>query len=139
MEFTQTQPGSQDRKGIGEEEDPHTGDGMQWTLSRDLNSSISVNVSPHNPNYNEGASAFHWRQEAPFFYHNSSFINPQALITQTAPPFLAAQSHVSDHRQYYTDSQVNGVQTNYVIERDSVPDIARADQDTDDPKFVTVN
>jgi hypothetical protein len=124
------------------------GDGMVWTSAQDLSASGNHNVPTHIPTYNDQVNAFFWhqqqhhqqqQQQAQLFGQNLNFVDPRVLITQTAPPFRADQSHVSDHRQYHTDSHVNEVQASHNNGFGSIAGIARAQQNTGDTKFLMVS
>lgn len=83
------------------------GESTEWTTSHDLGGISEFSISPQHLNFTPNDDRY-FQQQASFSNGNPSALNPQDLITQTAPPFLARKSSVSGHRQYHTDSRVLG-------------------------------
>jgi hypothetical protein len=137
MAFPPTQQCGHDWQVSGTE-DAYAGESMQWIPGLNHSPSDNLSMSPHNGDTRRVNPLF-WQQDPPFPSILPCFNTPQTLVTQTAPPFRASQSHVSDHRQYHTDSQANGLQTSFISGLGSVPGEVRASQDTVNPEFLTKN
>jgi hypothetical protein len=130
MAFTPMQLGGQDLQS-----NPRSEDGMHLAPSLHHNFSNGRSVQPHNGNDNQRLDQL----LLPWFLQQPAFIDPGRQVTQTAPPFRAAQSHVSSYRLYHTDSRVNEEQTSSVHGFNSVSGTARAGQEPVNPEFLMVN
>jgi serine/threonine protein kinase len=113
-------------------------DGTQWIPGLFHNPSNNLSASPHDGN-TIGENQLLWQQNPPLSSGQPFFNIPQTLRTQTAPPFQAVQPHVYNHRQYHTDSQVNGLQTNSTSGLGSFPAEVRPDQHIINPEFPMGN
>jgi len=132
MAFTPTQLGGQDLQSNQQPEE-----GMHWAPSLHHNFS-NRSVQPHDGNNNQRLDQLLSQQQTPWFLQQAALIDPGRQVTQTAPPFRAAQSHVSNYRPYHTDSRVNEEQASSAHGFNSISGTARVGQESVNPEFLMV-